>query len=259
MSSPETAGATKPSLAQDWLSALRYWLRGWRGLIIFVAVIGLAAIGLSWSWLVAVGIAPLLLAFAPCAAMCAVGLCASRMGGGSCASKTGAADEGASQAARAEALPAAAPDPNQLTLELNDSSTAARPGLTAPAAPERATDTKTAQEEKIHAPRKLKTVVAASALIGGLLAAPALYAHGPGGGGMMGGMMQGRQVHVMDHDGRMESMMNMMSQMSSMMEHRNKMMQGTGGHESGAQRPNEQWGDRQSAPQDHSWPQAPDR
>ena len=33
MSSPETAGATRPSLAQDWLDALRYWLRGRNGVI----------------------------------------------------------------------------------------------------------------------------------------------------------------------------------------------------------------------------------
>jgi hypothetical protein len=31
---------------------------------------------LNWSWLVAVGLAPILLALAPCAMMCAVGLCA---------------------------------------------------------------------------------------------------------------------------------------------------------------------------------------
>jgi hypothetical protein len=88
-------------------------------------------------------------------------------------------------------------------------------------------------------PRNLKTVVAASALIGGLLAAPALYAHGSDGGGMMGGMMQGRQGDMMGQGG----MMNMMSQMSGMMEHCNEMMQGMDDH--GAQRPNEQWQDRQ--------------
>jgi hypothetical protein len=92
-------------------------------------------------------------------------------------------------------------------------------------------------------PRKLKTVVAASALIGGLLAAPALYAHGTGGSGMMGGMMQGRQGDMMGQGGMMEGMMgmmNMMSQMSGMMEGCSEMMQGMGG----AQRPNEQWQDR---------------
>ena len=133
MSSPEMVGATKRSLAQDWLSAVHYWLRGWRGLTVFVAAIGLATIGLSWSWLVAIGIAPLLLAFAPCAAMCAIGLCASRMGARSCASNAGASDEGAPQAPQPEVLSAAVPDPNQLTLELDDSNTAARPGLAAPA------------------------------------------------------------------------------------------------------------------------------
>jgi len=148
MNSPETPGTAKPSLAQDWLAALRYWLGGRRGLIVLAAVVGLAAVALSWGWLVAVGIAPLLLAFAPCAAMCALGLCASRMGAGSCSNETG---DAASQAARPEALSAAAPDPDQLRLGLDDSSTAARPALVAPAAPERATETETPEKEKIHA------------------------------------------------------------------------------------------------------------
>jgi hypothetical protein len=150
MDTSQTATTEKSSLVQDWLAALRYWLGGRRGLIVLAAVVGLAAVALSWGWLVAVGIAPLLLAFAPCAAMCALGLCASRMGGGSCSSETGTDGEGASQAARPEALPAAAPDPNQLTLGLDDSSTAARPALAAPAASEVATGTETTKEEKIH-------------------------------------------------------------------------------------------------------------
>jgi len=41
----------------------------------------LAALALGWPWLVAAGLAPLILAFAPCAAMCALGLCAHNMGG----------------------------------------------------------------------------------------------------------------------------------------------------------------------------------
>jgi hypothetical protein len=90
-------------------------------------------------------------------------------------------------------------------------------------------------------PRNLKTVVAAAALIGGLLAAPALYAQGTGG--MMGGMMQGRQRDMMGQGGMMEGMMGMMSQMSAMMKDCNEMMQGMDDH--GAQRPNEQWQERQ--------------
>lgn len=41
-------------------------------------------IGYNWSWLVAAGIAPLLLSVLPCVAMCALGLCMSRMKGSSC-------------------------------------------------------------------------------------------------------------------------------------------------------------------------------
>ena len=63
------------SLASDILSATRYYLGSRFGLL----AIGALALGLgaysSWGWLVAAGIAPLLLTFAPCAAMCALGLC----------------------------------------------------------------------------------------------------------------------------------------------------------------------------------------
>jgi hypothetical protein len=43
-----------------------------------------AAAAWQWSWLVAIGIAPLLISFAPCAAMCGLGLCMHRMGGRAC-------------------------------------------------------------------------------------------------------------------------------------------------------------------------------
>ncbi len=39
----------------------------------------------QWSWLVAIGVAPLLLSVAACAAMCGLGLCMHRMGGRACA------------------------------------------------------------------------------------------------------------------------------------------------------------------------------
>src|SRR5918996_2745884 len=82
MSSPETADATSPSLAQDWLRALRYWLRGRYGVIVLIGLALAIGAALNWSWLVAVGIAPLLLTMLPCAAMCAIGLCANKMLGG---------------------------------------------------------------------------------------------------------------------------------------------------------------------------------
>ena len=57
-------------------SFIRHWLTGRRGLIIG----GIAAVGiglaLGWNWLTAIGVAPIILALAPCAVMCAVGVCA---------------------------------------------------------------------------------------------------------------------------------------------------------------------------------------
>jgi hypothetical protein len=52
-----------------------------------------AAAAWQWSWLVALGVAPLLLSAAPCAAMCGLGLCMHRKGNRSCgtAPRTGEA------------------------------------------------------------------------------------------------------------------------------------------------------------------------
>jgi hypothetical protein len=52
-------------------------------LLVGGAALALIAAGLiwQWSWLVAIGVAPLLLSAAPCVAMCALGLCMHRMSG----------------------------------------------------------------------------------------------------------------------------------------------------------------------------------
>src|SRR3546814_3487322 len=62
----------------------RYYLGGRRGLLILAGLAVAAGLALNWSWLVAVGIAPILIAGLPCLAMCALGLCMSRAGGKSC-------------------------------------------------------------------------------------------------------------------------------------------------------------------------------
>ena len=80
------------SLTQTALALMRHYLGNRRGLML----LALAAIGtglyFSWGWLAAVGVAPLLIALAPCAAMCALGLCMKGGGGKSCSpdSKPGA-------------------------------------------------------------------------------------------------------------------------------------------------------------------------
>lgn len=86
---PETSTARDPSLGRDILAYLRYQLRGRRGIILAVVALGVPALWIGWPWLVVAGIAPLLIAFAPCAIMCALGLC---MMGKSCSkSEAGAA------------------------------------------------------------------------------------------------------------------------------------------------------------------------
>jgi hypothetical protein len=61
------------------LRIVRRLLGGRRGLIAIAVIMLLLDIALGWSWLVAVGVAPLLLGLMPCAAMCALGLCMNRM------------------------------------------------------------------------------------------------------------------------------------------------------------------------------------
>ena len=59
-----------------------------RGLIMAALLIVALGLYLGWGWLAAAGIAPILIALAPCAAMCAAGVCMSKMGGKSCAGKS---------------------------------------------------------------------------------------------------------------------------------------------------------------------------
>lgn len=94
----EAKKASRLTLAQAARAPLAHYL-GSRGVLALLAlgIVG-AGLALNWSWLVAAGIAPILLALAPCAAMCALGLCMNRMGGKSCSEgKDGKAAKGDSQ------------------------------------------------------------------------------------------------------------------------------------------------------------------
>jgi len=93
MSASGQSGIEETSLARDLLVAARYYLGGRRGLLMLAAV-GLAGgLAFNWSWLVAAGIAPLILAALPCVAMCALGLCMNKIAGRSCPTETEAARE----------------------------------------------------------------------------------------------------------------------------------------------------------------------
>jgi hypothetical protein len=110
MSAPQIASATKPSLAQDWLYALRYWLRGPKGIAVLVLSALVVGAALNWTWLVAVGIAPLLLTVLPCALMCGLGLCMNKMTGGSCSTSSETFGHSRTPAAHAVQRTASQPD-----------------------------------------------------------------------------------------------------------------------------------------------------
>jgi len=99
--------------------AARRYLTGRRGLIVLAAVALAAGMAFNWSWLVAAGIAPLLITALPCVAMCALGLCMNRMAGRKCST------EDASSSSRTD--PGSAP-PTQLVGTATDKD-GARPAL----------------------------------------------------------------------------------------------------------------------------------
>jgi len=72
-SAPARPPAASARSVQDFV---RHWLTFRRGLIIGGIVIVAAGTALGWSWLTAIGVAPIILSLAPCAAMCAIGACA---------------------------------------------------------------------------------------------------------------------------------------------------------------------------------------
>ena len=95
--SNDTTKSAQPSLVKDTVTSARHYLRnaanwvrpylrGRRGLMLLAVVVLAAGAALNWGWLVAIGIAPILVALVPCAAMCALGLCMNKMGGKSCSS-----------------------------------------------------------------------------------------------------------------------------------------------------------------------------
>ena len=145
MNAPERAAPREPSLAQDWLHAVRYWLGGRRGVLALAGFAAVVGIGANWSWLVAAGIAPLLISLLPCAVMCGLGLCMSRMMGGSCSGKGDAAkDAAAPEAPSPPILPSTSATAEPATLE------GGGPRLPAQAA-EVVARTQTQEEEKTHA------------------------------------------------------------------------------------------------------------
>ena len=108
--------ARQTSLSQDIGSYLRYQLRGRRGLIAATVVLALPALWLGWPWLAAAGVAPLLIAVAPCAVMCGLGLCMSKA-----CSKSGAGASASAKAIAAQSQRASGEPESSSSLSLGSS------------------------------------------------------------------------------------------------------------------------------------------
>lgn len=126
MTTSDPARPVQNSLASDALSAARYYLGTRFGLLaIATLALGIGAYS-SWGWLVAAGIAPLLLTFAPCAVMCALGLCTM---GGKSKSPSDDASPGSIEGADTKLpLSLAAPGADQDEASASSQTTRAKPG-----------------------------------------------------------------------------------------------------------------------------------
>jgi hypothetical protein len=87
MTTTQLPTVTENPPTRRFAQTVRTYLTGRRGLIALAALALIAGAAFNWSWLVAVGIAPLLIAALPCVAMCALGLCMNRMAGRKCSAE----------------------------------------------------------------------------------------------------------------------------------------------------------------------------
>jgi hypothetical protein len=83
----------RSSKRQGLVALARHYVGGRRSLLLLAGLAIAGGLALNWSWLVAAGIAPIIVGLAPCAAMCALGLCMPRMLGSSSTPKPPSADE----------------------------------------------------------------------------------------------------------------------------------------------------------------------
>ena len=106
MTNAQPTDTSDQSLTRDILYALRYYLGRPRRLIILAVILIVGGVALNWGWLVAAGFAPILIAFLPCAGMCALGMCMHKMGDDD---KAGNQSVGKAQAFAAHAVDPHAP------------------------------------------------------------------------------------------------------------------------------------------------------
>ncbi len=79
----DTTKTADGSPGRGWLDFARHYLGNRWVLLALGGLVLIIGGALNWGWLVAAGIAPVLVAVAPCAIMCALGLCGMKMMSGS--------------------------------------------------------------------------------------------------------------------------------------------------------------------------------
>jgi hypothetical protein len=97
MSETKAADLSARPWPQLILGVLRGLARDRRVLIAAGVLALLLGAAFNWSWLIAVGAAPVLLAALPCAAMCALGLCAMSMNRSSAGAATSRMVDGSAE------------------------------------------------------------------------------------------------------------------------------------------------------------------
>ena len=75
MSLSETTKTKDSSLTRDILFAARFYLGNRWALLVLAIIAAVAGLAFNWNWLVAVGLAPILLSTLPCLLMCVFGAC----------------------------------------------------------------------------------------------------------------------------------------------------------------------------------------
>ena len=83
MNAPESTKTANIPLWRVGLHIARYYMTNRWVVLELGSVVVIIGAALNWNLLVAAGIAPILLALAPCAVMCTLGLCAMKMRDGS--------------------------------------------------------------------------------------------------------------------------------------------------------------------------------
>lgn len=84
MTNPKPPQAVETSLVHDVWALTRHYLGNWRAIVALASAATAVGLAFNWNWLMAAGIAPVLLSVLPCVAMCALGLCMHKGGGRSC-------------------------------------------------------------------------------------------------------------------------------------------------------------------------------